>query len=64
MRFRLPWLTPFRRMPEVIGRTGSTGCRLFYCPDLYPAGSVEAATAGALPDRIVSRTLQLFGASR
>ena len=52
MRFRVPRLfTPLAPIPAVFGHTGSTGCWLFYCPELDVAisGSVEDATAGAVP---------------
>lgn len=52
MRFQLPRiLTPWQAVPAVIGHTGSTGCWLFYCPDLdvYLSGSVNEVTAGAVP---------------
>lgn len=60
MRFALPrWNTPFKRLPPVVGHTGSTGCWLFYCPeiDLYTCGGVDQTTAGAVPFRAVPRVL-------
>jgi D-alanyl-D-alanine carboxypeptidase len=63
MRFRLPrLLTPGGAMPPVLGHTGSTGCWLFYCPewDVLMSGSVEEATAGATPFRIVPRILRIL----
>jgi len=60
MRFRLPRLfTPAAPMPAVLGHTGSTGCWLFFCPelDLLLAGSVDEATAGAVPFRTVPKIL-------
>lgn len=60
MRFRLPRLfSGLRRMPTVIGHTGSTGCWLFYCQelDLLLAGTVDQATAGAVPYRVVPKLL-------
>ena len=60
MRFRLPrLLTPTAPMPLVLGHTGSTGCWLFYCPnlDMYLAGSVDEVAAGAVPFRILPRIL-------
>jgi hypothetical protein len=60
MRFRLPRIfTRLRRLPAVIGHTGSTGCWLFYSPEweLLLAGSVDEVVAGALPYRIVPRML-------
>ncbi len=43
--------TLFAPIPAVFGHTGSTGCWLFYCPDLDVtlSGSVEDAAAGAVP---------------
>ncbi len=61
MRFALPrWLTPFAPVPAVIGHTGSTGCWLFHCPalDLWLAGTVDQATAGGVPFRLVPRVLR------
>jgi D-alanyl-D-alanine carboxypeptidase len=61
MRFALPrWLTPFSPVPAVVGHTGSTGCWLFYCPelDVYICGDVSQVTAGAVPFRAVPRVLK------
>ena len=61
MRFRLPRaFTPFRPVPAVIGHTGSTGCWLFYCPelDLLLCGTVDQAAAGAVPFRFVPGLLR------
>lgn len=66
MRFRLPRLfTPQAPMPEVQGHTGSTGCWLFYCPelDVLLSGSVEDATAGAVPFRLVPKILRILSQS-
>lgn len=63
MRFQLPIIfTSFKKLPAVIGHTGSTGCWLFWCPelDLYFSGSVCEATAGAIPYRLMPRLLKLF----
>jgi len=67
MRFRLPRLfTPAAPMPSVLGHTGSTGCWLFFCPDLdvLLAGSVDEVTAGAVPFRIVPRILSALRNSK
>lgn len=65
MRFALPRaLTPFRPIPPVVGHTGSTGSWLFYCPayDLLLAGTVDQATAGAVPFRtVVPKVLRAVG---
>ncbi len=64
MRFELPRLfTPFKRIPPVIGHTGSTGSWLFYCPefDLYLSGTVDQITAGAVPFRLIARLLHALG---
>ncbi|MFO7767582.1 MAG: serine hydrolase domain-containing protein [bacterium] len=61
IRFRLPRLfTPFRPVPEVVGHTGVTGSWLFHCPDLeiITAGTVDQATAAAVPYRFVPRLLR------
>ncbi|WP_310681506.1 serine hydrolase domain-containing protein [Aliifodinibius sp. S!AR15-10] len=63
MRFRLPRIfSPLHPMPPVVGHTGSTGCWLFYCPqmDVLTAGSVEEVTAGAVPFRIVPKILNIL----
>lgn len=60
-RFVLPaWLPPFRRLPVVLGHTGSTGSWLFHCPalDVYLAGTVNQGHAGAVPFRVVPRLLR------
>jgi D-alanyl-D-alanine carboxypeptidase len=60
-RFQVPRLfNGFRRMPPVIGHSGSTGTWLFWCPerDLYFAGAVDEVTAGAVPYRLVPRMLR------
>jgi D-alanyl-D-alanine carboxypeptidase len=62
MRFRLPRIfTPLYAMPPVLGHTGSTGCWLFYCPelDVLLSGSVDEVTAGAMPYRIVPKILEI-----
>lgn len=61
MRFQLPPLfTGMRRLPSVVGHTGSTGAWLFYCEelDLLLAGTVDQATAGAVPYRVVPKLLR------
>ena len=63
MRFRLPRLfTPTSAIPAVLGHTGSTGCWLFYCPelDVFLAGTVNEVTAGAIPFRAVPRILSIL----
>lgn len=63
MRFRLPRaLTPFSPVPAVIGHTGSTGCWLFFCPEmnLLLSGAVDQATAGAVPFRAVPKILRVL----
>jgi D-alanyl-D-alanine carboxypeptidase len=56
MRFALPRIfTPIRPIPPVVGHTGSTGSWLFYCAryELLFAGTVDEASAGAVPFRVV-----------
>lgn len=63
MRFQLPRIfTGLKRLPAVIGHTGSTGCWLFWCPelDLYFAGSVDEASAGAVPYRLMPEMLKIL----
>jgi D-alanyl-D-alanine carboxypeptidase len=63
MRFQLPRLfTALKRLPPVIGHTGSTGCWLFWCPelDLYFSGSVDEASAGAVPYRVMPELLKIL----
>jgi hypothetical protein len=56
-------IAPFGRVPPLIGHTGSTGSWLFHCPqrDLLFAGTVDQATAGALPFRFVPKLLRALG---
>jgi CubicO group peptidase (beta-lactamase class C family) len=63
MRFQLPRLfTALRRLPPVLGHTGSTGCWLFWCReyDVYLAGSVNEASAAPVPFRAVPAFLQVI----
>ncbi len=63
MRFRVPRVfTPLEPMPAVFGHTGSTGCWLFYCPELEVAisGSVEDAAAGAVPFGTTPKILKIL----
>jgi D-alanyl-D-alanine carboxypeptidase len=63
MRLQIPRLfTPLAPVPAVMGHTGSTGCWLFYCPelDVLLAGSVEEVSAGAVPFRITPRILSIL----
>jgi D-alanyl-D-alanine carboxypeptidase len=65
-RFQVPRLfNGLRRMPPVIGHSGSTGTWLFHCPerDLYFAGAVDEVTAGAVPYRMMPRMLRVLGKS-
>jgi D-alanyl-D-alanine carboxypeptidase len=67
MRFRLPRLfTPFRPMPAVIGHSGATGTWLFHCPelDVLLAGTVDQATAAAVPYRLVPKVLRMVADAR
>ena len=60
MRFQLPRIfTALRQLPAVIGHSGSTGCWLFWCPelDLYMCGTVNEASAGALPYRVLPQLI-------
>lgn len=62
MHFQLPRLfSLFKPMPEIVGHTGSTGCWLFYAPeiDLFLTGAADDLTAGALPFKYVPEMLKL-----
>jgi len=62
MRFRLPRaFTPLRPMPAVFGHTGSTGAWLLHCPelDVLLSGTVDQATAGGVPFRVVPEILRI-----
>lgn len=64
MRFDLPrLLAGGRRLPPLIGHTGSTGSWLWYCPTLglLLAGTVDQATAAAVPFRVIPRYLAGLG---
>jgi hypothetical protein len=70
MRFHDPFMKLLARLPRifrpmypapaVVGHTGSTGSWLFHCPDLdlLLSGTVDQATAGALPYRFVPKILK------
>lgn len=63
-RFRVPRVrTPGGEVPELIGHSGSTGSWLFWCPqlDLFLSGTVDQATAGAVPFRFLPRLLRAVG---
>lgn len=65
-RFRLPRVrTPVGERPELIGHTGSTGSWLFHCPqlDVLLSGTVDQATAGAVPFRFVPKLLRALGSA-
>jgi len=58
---RLPrGIRPLYPAPALIGHTGSTGSWLFHCPglDLLLAGTVDQATAGAVPYRFMPKILK------
>jgi CubicO group peptidase (beta-lactamase class C family) len=63
-RFRIPRVrTPDGQVPELIGHSGSTGSWLFRCPqlDVLLSGTVNQATAGAVPFRFLPRLLREIG---
>lgn len=67
MRFHLPRVfTPLRPMPAVIGHSGATGTWLFHCPelDVLLAGTVDQATAAAVPYRLVPKVLRMVTDAR
>jgi D-alanyl-D-alanine carboxypeptidase len=62
-QFQIPRVfTALKRLPAVIGHTGSTGCWLFWCRelDLYFSGSVDEAGAGAVPYRVMPKILRVM----
>ncbi len=62
MRYQPPrWISPLRRVPAMIGHTGSTGSWLLFCPelDLYLAGTVDQVAAGAVPFRFLPKILDV-----
>ncbi len=64
---RLPrYLRPIYPAPAVVGHTGSTGSWLFFCPQLNVlfSGTVNQATAGALPFRLISKVLKIIDGLR
>lgn len=66
MRFHIPRVfTPLVHIPAVFGHTGSTGCWLFYCPelDVFTSGTFEDVTAGALPFRLIPKMLKILSKS-
>lgn len=63
MRFQLPRLfSGLRRLPAVVGHTGSPGSWLFWCEemDLFMAGSVDEVSAGAIPYRVAPETIKIL----
>jgi D-alanyl-D-alanine carboxypeptidase len=63
MRFQLPRVfTSLKLLPAVIGHTGSTGCWLFWCPemDMFFSGTVNEVSAGAVPYRIIPKMLRIL----
>lgn len=64
---KLPrYLRPVYPAPAVVGHTGSTGSWLFYCPqlDVMFSGTVNQATAGALPFRLIPKVLKVVDECR
>jgi len=58
MRFTIPRLfSPLQPLPTVVGHTGFCGSWLFFFPelDLFTAGTVDQATAAAVPFRRLPR---------
>ncbi len=63
MRFRMPRLLSLTApLPPVLGHTGSSGCWLFYCPELdtYLTGSVNEVTAAPVPFKLVPKLLRVL----
>jgi CubicO group peptidase (beta-lactamase class C family) len=63
-RFRLPRVrTPGGDVPTLVGHSGSTGSWLFHCRqlDLLLSGTVDQATAGAVPFRFLPKLLRVVG---
>jgi CubicO group peptidase (beta-lactamase class C family) len=67
MRFQLPRVfTGMRRLPPVVGHTGSTGCWLFTCPayDVTFAGSVDEVAGAGVPYTVVPKFLRVIRESK
>ncbi|MFW5973128.1 MAG: serine hydrolase domain-containing protein [Bacteroidota bacterium] len=67
MRFHLPRVfTPLHPTPAVVGHTGVSGSWLFYCEelDVVTAGTVDQATAAAVPFRFVPKLLRMLQTAR
>ena len=63
-RFRVPRVrTPTGAVPTMVGHSGSTGSWLFHCAqlDLLLSGTVDQATAGAVPFRFLPKVLKVVG---
>lgn len=59
------WMSPFFRIPPVVGHTGSTATWLFHCPelDVVLAGAFDVAQP-SLPFRFLPRILQALARNR
>jgi D-alanyl-D-alanine carboxypeptidase len=63
MRFQLPRaLYGMRRMPSLLGHSGSSGSWLFMAPErqLFFVGTVDEVTSGAVPYRLLPRLLRVM----
>jgi len=61
MRFQLPrWMSPFRKPPELIGHSGSSGSFAFYAPrqDIYLVGTFNQIDAPRRPFGLMLRVLR------
>ncbi|MBN2480608.1 MAG: beta-lactamase family protein [Bacteroidales bacterium] len=62
VRFKLPFLlSPFRRIPPIIGHMGTTGAFAYYCPekDTYIAGTINQVHDPGLPYRLIVKILNI-----
>jgi CubicO group peptidase (beta-lactamase class C family) len=58
MRFKLPRiLSPFQRIPEMLGHSGSTGSFAFYCPEkgVYMVGTINQIAARGKPFQLMAQ---------
>jgi CubicO group peptidase (beta-lactamase class C family) len=63
MRFSVPMiLSPFRRLPALIGHSGASGAFMFWCPqqDVFVSGTVNQMANRSLPYRLMLQAITIF----